>query len=271
MTAAVLLHASASSSAQWRSLAGALAGSREVAAPDLRGYGNTPRWAGVGPFRLADEAAPLLALLDRLDAPVDLIGHSYGGAVALHLARTRPQAVRKLVLIEPVAFHLLRDGDEADAAGLKEFAGTAAAVRKAFAIGQQDEAGRIFIDYWNGEGAWSRLAPEKRAPVVAALPKLAQEIEAVLGDPAGARDMRRIHAPVLLLQGAETRLSARRVAQRLVRALPCVSHRVVPGAGHMLPLTHRDEVNRRVLEHLASPYEGGHWYGYGPTPAAANT
>jgi pimeloyl-ACP methyl ester carboxylesterase len=271
VTAAVLLHASASSSAQWRSLAGALAGSREVAAPDLRGYGNTPRWAGTGPFRLADEAAPLLALLDRVEGPVDLIGHSYGGAVALHLARTRPQAVRRLVLIEPVAFHLLRDGDADDAAGLKEFVDTADEVRNAHALGRPDDAARIFVDYWNGEGAWSRLPAEKRTPVTAALPKLAQEIEAVLGEPAGARDMRHVHAPVLLLQGAETRLSARRVSQRLVRSLPVVSHKVVPGAGHMLPLTHRDAVNRLIVGHLASPYDGGHWYGYGPTPAAANT
>lgn len=71
--------------------------------------------------------------------------------------------------------------------------------------------------------------------------------------------MRHVRQPVLLLQGGLTQLSARCVSQRLAVALPYVSHRVLRGAGHMLPLTHRDEVNRLVLAHLGSAFSGGHW------------
>ena len=39
-----------------------------------------------------------------------LIGHSYGGMVALQLAaQAQPQRVRSLSLFEPIAFHLLPD------------------------------------------------------------------------------------------------------------------------------------------------------------------
>ncbi len=251
MSPAVLLHASASSGAQWKSLAGALA-ARDVLAPDLLGYGATPAPAVEGEFRLAEEAAALRPRLRALGAAVDLVGHSYGGAIALHLARTSPELVRRLVLIEPVAFHLLREGDAIDVAGYREFADTAAGVRRAAAAGASEAAAELFVDYWNGAGAWSALPPERRAPVLAALPKLGLEIDAVLGEPATLRDLRRIDRPVLLIQGGQTRLSTRCVCHRLAHALSDVEHRVVRGAGHMLPLTHRDEVNGLVVAFLGA-------------------
>lgn len=246
MTPVVLLHASASSSAQWRSLGAALSATHTVAAPDLIGYGTTPPWRGPGEFRLAEEAVHVRRLIRQLGQPAHLVGHSYGGAVALHIARTSPELVRRLVLIEPVAFHLLRDGDAIDREGLREFSGMAVeAMRRS-----PEEGAAFFVDYWNGEGAWARTPAEKRAPVIAALPKLRLEIEAVLGDPATLADLKTLRAPALLLQGGLTRLSARCVSHRLAHGLPDVEHRVVRGAGHMLPLTHREEVNARVAAHL---------------------
>lgn len=246
MTPVVLLHASASSSAQWRFLSAALSASHVVAAPDLVGYGTTPPWRGPGAFRLEDEAVHVRRLVRLLGQPADLVGHSYGGAVALHVARTSPELVRRLVLIEPVAFHLLRDGDAIDRAGLREFAALAIEVRRS------DDAGAAqrFVDYWNGEGAWARVPAEKRAPVIAAIPKLRLEIEAALGEPATLASLKTVRAPVLLLQGGLTQLSTRCVAHRLAHALPDVVHRVIRGAGHMLPLTHRDEVNAPIVAYL---------------------
>ena len=44
---------------------------------------------------------------------VILIGHSFGGAIALHMARTRPELFKALVLFEPVAFHLFKTAEPA--------------------------------------------------------------------------------------------------------------------------------------------------------------
>ncbi|MDP6956309.1 MAG: alpha/beta fold hydrolase, partial [Planctomycetota bacterium] len=57
---------------------------------DLRGHGKSEH-AAAG-FDVATQATDLLALLDIWSPtqPVDLVGHSYGGLIALHLARTHP-------------------------------------------------------------------------------------------------------------------------------------------------------------------------------------
>ena len=116
----VLIHCSGSSGAQWRALAASLSDRYHVLAPDLIGYGGSAPWASRAEFCLAQEAALIRSLIGRLQRPVHLVGHSYGGAVALHIARTRPELLRSLTLVEPSAFHLLRGGDAIDMAGLEE-------------------------------------------------------------------------------------------------------------------------------------------------------
>src|SRR5688572_15995083 len=117
----LLLHSSGADGAQWRHLIESLSAHFLVLAPDLYGHGATAPWPGGPAFGFADEAALVSGLLDTLDEPAHVIGHSYGAATALHLALRRPAALRSLALVEPAAFHLLRDGDATDRLALDEF------------------------------------------------------------------------------------------------------------------------------------------------------
>lgn len=86
----------------------ALAG-RRVLAPDLLGCGNSdrPPPADASGYGFEWHAELLVAMLDRLEIDqIDLLGHGYGGGVAIHLARllTRPRVaarLRRLVLVAP--------------------------------------------------------------------------------------------------------------------------------------------------------------------------
>ena len=246
----VLLHCSGSSGAQWRTLAPLLGARYRVMTPDLIGYGAAAPWSGRGGFSLAQEAAAVRSLLGRLDEPAHLVGHSYGGAVALHIARTRPERVRSVTLVEPSAFHLLRNGDATDLAALREIMSVAADASAALAIGDYSGGFGRFVDYWSGPGSWAEMAPEKRAAFAPQLAKVVLDFHALFSEPAGIEDVCDIALPTLLVQGGCTTLPSRCVCARLRMALPEATFRVVQGAGHMLPVTHRDQVNALIADHV---------------------
>ena len=250
MQPVVLLHCSGSSGAQWRALAAKLERRHRVAAPDLIGYGSAAPWTGRGQFSLSKEAAPIRSLIGRLGEPVHLVGHSYGGAVALHIALTRPELVRSLTLIEPAAFHVLRGGDVFDLAALAEISAVARDAKGALAVGDYCGGFGRFVDYWSGPGSWSRMPPEKRVVFATQLAKVVLEFHALFSEPSEIEDVRGLEVPTLLVQGGCTALPPRCVLDRLRKALPQAAFKVVQGAGHMLPVTHANEVNAMVAAHI---------------------
>lgn len=97
-TPVVLLHGVPQTSSTWRDVAPRLAVGRRVLAPDLPGLGGS---AYSGPYDVPALVAQLVALLEsEVDGPVDLVGHDWGGVLALGLAGLRPGLVRRLVVAD---------------------------------------------------------------------------------------------------------------------------------------------------------------------------
>jgi pimeloyl-ACP methyl ester carboxylesterase len=245
----VLLHSSGSSGAQWRALAERLSQRYRVIAPDLYGYGGTAHWPGRRTFHLECEAEIVLALLERVDERAHLVGHSYGGAVALHVAGLRSDLLRSLTLIEPVAFHLLRG---TDAPALAEITEVARSVARATASGEYLAGFGRFVEYWNGPEAWEQVPADKRYAMAARLPKIALDFHAALNEPTRIEDFRSMSVPTLLLHGTSSPLPTQRICELLARILPEARLKTIGGAGHMAPLTHRDQVNAMVVAQLDS-------------------
>jgi len=235
----LMLHCSGSSGAQWRSLAARLGAGYRTVAPDLDAHGS-----------LEQAAAALAGTLRGLGEPAHLVGHSYGGGLALHLARTRPGLFRSVTLIEPSAFYLLRCGDAGDTAALREICAVAGRARADLASGAHLEGFGRFVDYWSGPGAWAAMAAEKRAAFASQLGNIVLDFQALLGEPSGLEDLRGLSLPTLLAQGGCTRLPSRSVCKRLRHAHPAWRFEVLDGAGHMVPVTHRDAVNELIAAHL---------------------
>src|SRR3954469_13934464 len=105
----IALHCSGGGAAQWRTLHAALGTTYELVTPEHYGSDSAGRWPGEHPFSLCDEAARIVDIVDASSAPVHLIGHSYGGAVALQVALERPRQAATLSVYEPCAFSLLRE------------------------------------------------------------------------------------------------------------------------------------------------------------------
>jgi pimeloyl-ACP methyl ester carboxylesterase len=247
----LLLHSSAGSGALWRSLTERLRTRCRVLAPDLYGYGDTDPWPGHRALTLADEAALAAAVLPPACGPIHLVGHSYGGAVALRFALQWPGRLRSLTLIEPVAFHLLRDAAEAaDRVLFRRVTALAAAVAATTAGGACQDAMAQFIDYWNGEGAWSQATPEAQAALAHRAPKVVLDFQATMSEPTPRAAYRQIAVPALVLRGTQSPRPTRRIAELVAKALPAARLETIDGAGHMLPLTHPESVNAAVAAHL---------------------
>lgn len=84
---------------RWRHLAGTYLSDVAVLAPDLIGHGRSTYAA---PWTIDANVAALASLIENeADAPVAVVGHSFGGAVALHLAAQCPDLVSGVVLLDP--------------------------------------------------------------------------------------------------------------------------------------------------------------------------
>jgi pimeloyl-ACP methyl ester carboxylesterase len=246
----LFLHCSGGSSRQWHPFAEGLRGHFQVIAADLCGYGGTSHWPGSERFSLANEVALMTALIDRLGKPMHLVGHSYGGAVALQIARRCPECLSSLTLIEPAAFHLLIDGDNADELAFDEIMDIAATIARAVNCGDYVKAMRRFVDYWSGEGSWAALSSRQRAALAASINKLTLEAWATLNEPTRLEDFVEIELPTLVLCGGRSPLPARRICSHLGRTLPKAELRTIDGAGHMMPTTHVAEVCSLMAAHI---------------------
>lgn len=243
--AMVCLHSSTSSSKQWGKLTELLSHRFQVIAPDLYGYGDSPHWTLDRALSIADELSLLQPALDNVCGPFHLIGHSYGAAIALALAHTRPEGVRSLTLYEPTLFNLLIDnGDHSEAA--VEIIAVRDEVRRQVTQGRLVEAGAHFVDYWSGKGAWSKLEPWQQQAVAKRMPKVVSDFDAVLGHSAGLTDYRDLHIPTLLLYGVRSPRSTRTIIERLATTLPKSEIRGFLGLGHMGPMTHAEQVARII-------------------------
>lgn len=251
----VMLHSGGMSSRQWRRAAERLAPSYRVVAPDFLGYGASGPWPAGERFELAQEVAATEALLQRLGEPAHLVGHSYGGLMALKVALAAPDLVRSLALYEPVAFGVLDSW--ADAEALDDLG------RDRAGIGGPEGAEALegflhrFVDYWGGPGGWGALRPATRDDFRRVGWKLYQEVHSLLRDRTGQAAYASLTVPMLLLSGEHSPPDAKRVVEALAGAIPGATPEVLPSAGHMGPLTHADAFLERLEAHLSSASEAG--------------
>ncbi len=222
-------------------------------APDSYGAGQSPEWRGDRPLRLQDEVDLLEPVFDRAGSSFVLVGHSYGGAIALRAAATRPERVRALVVYEPTLFSVIEaeGASPNDADGIRQVIVEVAAALNAGAL---DEAARCFIDYWMGPGSWAKTPDKLKAPIVNSIRHAPRWAEALFLDPTSLEELQhQLRMPVLYLTGSQSTQAAHGVARRLIKALPNVKHLEL-SVGHMGPVTNPDIVNEVVDEFLMSVF-----------------
>lgn len=238
------LHSSGSSSGQWRQLIASQQATHRFVAFDFHGHGRSPDFTG-DTYELRCESDAVLHSLPPSRQPIHLVGHSYGGAVALDLAVRYPGRFASVTVFEPVLFALLDPGSDEYA----EITSVGSAIVRAARAGNREVASAAFIDYWNGTGSWRGLVAEQQDRVAARIVPVARHFEALFADPLPLARLRELRVPTLVLLGDRSPAPARAVSQRL-GALPFVAVEALAGVAHMGPVTHPEEVNARIARHL---------------------
>lgn len=249
--AVVCLHSSGSSSAQWKGLIAQLAREHRVIAPDLLGHGRSPGADASTQSILGQDAAQVASIAAANDG-VHLVGHSYGGAVALRVALDHPALVRSLVLYEPVVFGVLQGKDEF-ASLWREITQTGRTIALHTRMRRLLAAAKRFVDYWSGNGSWLSMGTSRQSTVAQRMPAVADHFSAVFDwQPLAA--LRDLQVPVLLVHGERTRRVTQAIVELLAENLPQVIQVRIRSAGHMGPVTHAEAFNAAAA-HFLEPEE----------------
>jgi pimeloyl-ACP methyl ester carboxylesterase len=213
-------------------------GDLRVVTYDRRGYHHSRHLPLAN--SLQDHVADLVALVGG--GPAVVVGHSYGGDVAIGAALAAPQAVHAVGAYEPPLPWL-------DWWPRRSASSIAAEDPGAFA--------ESFFRRVVGDGGWERLTDQARADRRADGPALVAEL-ADLRRQVAPFDVRTLRQPLVLGRGGRSVWHHRRAIDALVAAVPSAEVIEFPDSAHGAPLSHPDAfaaMVRRVVE-LARPRPG---------------
>ena len=238
----LMIHCSLGHAGGWARMAAALDDLVTAIAYDLPGHGRSADWDGVSDIQAVSTAMAVDLLADQGQGPADIIGHSFGGTVALRLAVERPDLVRSLVLFEPVFFAVAVQDSPAlkvqDDAHMRAY-------RDALHAGDRVAAARAFTAIWGDGRGWDSLPAPQQKALAARIHLIEAGAPAIYGDCAGILSggkLAGITCPVLLMRGGDSPAAIAAINDGLARRIPQARQAVVPGAGHMAPITHPGEV-----------------------------
>jgi pimeloyl-ACP methyl ester carboxylesterase len=243
------LHSSGASGRQWNMLREYVGERFDVLTPNLIGYGREPFGQG-SPLSIRQEVDAIVAQIDAGGGKAHLVGHSYGGAIATHLALWHPERVASLTIYEPVMFSMLY-ADNAASAEVQEVERVAdSIIYQLDSVYGRYQGARDFINYWSGGDAWHGMEGRQHARFASLMPKIAAEFRALADVGTFARSLADIRVPVRLFSGSATRNSTRRIVELFTQAAPWIEAHELEGLGHMGPITHPFRVNPLVVDHI---------------------
>ena len=152
----VLVPGSCSTGAAWRPVIANWQGEFRCITTSLLGYGQTAERRTAEDPAISHEAEVLEAVIRRADCPVHLVGHSFGGLVALAVALRNRVSLASLTIAEAPAAELLREsGEHHHYRAFREMTGSYFAD---FANGNR-EAIAAMIDFYGGAGTFASWPP----------------------------------------------------------------------------------------------------------------
>lgn len=229
--------------ANWRPVMGPLAKCHRVIAPDMSGFGFSERPA-THDYSVNAWVAQAIGLLDAIGLEqADVVGNSFGGALALKMAIHHPDRVRRLVLMGSAGVNFpLTEGLDA-VWGYEPSIDNMRALLDIFAFNRSlvnDDLARLRYQASIQPGfqeAFSAMFPSPRQRWVEALASSDEEIATIPHE-------------TLILHGRDDRVVPLSASERLLQLLPRAQLHVFGRCGHWTQIEHGDRFVRLVNDFL---------------------
>jgi pimeloyl-ACP methyl ester carboxylesterase len=243
----VLVPGSCSTGAAWRPIISQWDGRYRCVTTSLLGYGGTSERRTLEDPSIAHEVEVIESVIRRTGSRVHLVGHSFGGLIAVCVALRKRVPLASAVVAEAPAAKLLRAAGEHE--HYRAFRDMTDAYFSAFHRG---ESGAIatMIDFYGGAGTFASWPERVRAYAVETTAVNILDWASAFGFPLSPAMLATIDIPALVLWGGASHPAAKRANELLAKSLRGASALPLAGAAHFMIATHVDEVASAIAAHV---------------------
>jgi len=243
----VLVPGSCSTGAAWRPVIASWAGQFRCVTTSLLGYGRTQERRTPADPSIAHEAEAVEAVIRTAGGRAHLIGHSFGGLVAIAVALRNKVPLASLVVVEAPAVELLRaEGEDRHYSAFRRMTQGYFAD---FAAGNP-EAIAAMIDFYGGTGTFASWPPRVRAYAVETTAANILDWASAYNFPLSSAALAAIQAPFLVLRGGASHPAVQRANALIGERVSGATLATIDGAAHFMIATHADEVARLIARHV---------------------
>lgn len=190
-------------------------------------------------YNVRSEARDLEALINHLDQPIHLVGHSYGGLIAMELAIAKPELIHSLILSEPALVDWLPQFPDCAHWHDSVMINLNGKVRAAFMTRDTTNILKAIFEFFAGADLQHKVPVSVLESLKSNLLEMKALVYAENGFEARRQEeLQSLDKPIMTITTAQTMPMLQCTNKHLVELLPKATHHLLDEAGHELWITH---------------------------------
>ncbi len=244
----VMVPGSCSTGAAWHKVVSRLSDRFRCVTTSLLGYGETLERRTIEDSSISHEVEALASVVRKACGPVHLVGHSFGGLVAIALAIRNEAHLVSLTVVEAPASELLRESGEFQYHN--DFRQMSDSFITAYRGGDK-QAIAAMIDFYGGARTYDSWPAAARAYAIETTPVNILDWESAYGFPLSPQLLASIDVPTLVLRGQSSHQAVKRANELISECIERASLTTIDSAAHFMITTHANDVAEAIAHHVS--------------------